>query len=82
MERYSIVYADPPWKYEKNIGQGVAEEQYKTMEIDDICALPVKEIVSSDSLLFLWVTFPQLTEGFKVIQAWGFEYKTVAFVWV
>ncbi|EJP24023.1 SAM-binding domain protein [Peptostreptococcaceae bacterium AS15] len=82
MEKYRIVYADSPWKYEKNIGQGVAEEQYKTMKIDDICALPVKEIVSPDSLLFLWFAFPQLTEGFKVIKAWGFEYKTVAFVWV
>lgn len=30
----------------------------------------------------LWVTFPQLPEAFKVIKAWGFCYKTVAFVWI
>lgn len=33
-------------------------------------------------MLFLWVTFPKLLESFEVIKAWGFEYKTVAFVWI
>ena len=33
-------------------------------------------------MLFLWVTFPTLLESFEVIRAWGFQYKTVAFVWI
>ncbi len=52
------------------------------MPIEEICNLPVREIADSNSLLFLWVTFPKLVEGLKLIQAWGFQYKTVAFVWV
>ena len=32
--------------------------------------------------LFLWATFPQLPEALRLIQAWGFVYKTVAFVWL
>lgn len=52
------------------------------MSLDEICALPVKEIAASDSALFLWATFPNLPEAFQVIKAWGFRYKTVAFVWV
>jgi N6-adenosine-specific RNA methylase IME4 len=52
------------------------------MNIDDICALPVPEIADKNCVLFLWTTFPNLTEAFKVISAWGFKYSTVAFVWV
>ncbi|MBC5744881.1 DNA methyltransferase [Lachnospiraceae bacterium MD308] len=83
MERkYSIVYADPPWKYDMKKGQGVAENHYQTMSIEEICSLPIGEITQKDAVLFLWVTFPQLPEAFKVMKAWGFAYKTVAFVWV
>lgn len=30
----------------------------------------------------MWATFPQLSEALQVIKAWGFQYKTVAFVWL
>ena len=81
-KKYSIIYADPPWQYEMKKGQGVAENHYSTMGIKEICSLPVQELCDKDCALFLWVTFPQLSEAFKVIDAWGFRYKTVAFVWV
>jgi N6-adenosine-specific RNA methylase IME4 len=84
-EEYEIVYADPPWKYltYSNKGQGrSAESHYPTMTIDEICKLPVSEITKKDAALFLWITFPMLNEAFRVIGAWGFRYKTVAFVWI
>ena len=37
--KYGIVYADPPWRYDMKRGNGVAENHYPTMSIDDICAL-------------------------------------------
>lgn len=40
------------------------------------------DLADSDSALLLWVTYPQLQEAFKLIRAWGFSYKTVAFVWI
>jgi len=52
------------------------------MCIDELCALPVAEIAAPDSALFLWATFPQLPEALRLIKAWGFKYKTVAFVWL
>ena len=52
------------------------------MSIEDICKLPVNKIASDDCVLFMWMTFPTLKEGLKVIEEWGFKYKTVAFVWV
>jgi N6-adenosine-specific RNA methylase IME4 len=51
------------------------------MGIDEICALPVGELAAKDCALFLWVTFPLLPSCFEVIDAWGFEYKSCAFVW-
>ena len=52
------------------------------MSIDELCALPVKRLAEKDCLLFLWATFPQLPEALRLIQAWGFTFKTVAFVWL
>ena len=52
------------------------------MSIDELCALPVADIAAPDSALFLWATFPQLPEALRLIKAWGFNYKSVAFVWL
>ena len=52
------------------------------MGIDELCALPVADLAAPDSALFLWATFPQLPEALRLIQAWGFAYKSVAFVWL
>ena len=81
-EQFNIIYADPPWRYANKGGQGVAENHYPTMSCDEICALPVAELAAKDSALFLWATFPQLPEALRVISAWGFQFKTVAFVWL
>ena len=90
-KRYSIVYADPPWRYRnydyaytsdgRRARRGCAKE-YEVQDIGWIRSLPVSEIVAEDAVLFLWVTWPLLVEGISVIGAWGFEYKTVGFVWV
>ena len=52
------------------------------MSIDELCALPVAELAAPDSALFLWATFPQLPEALRLIKAWGFTYKSVAFIWL
>ena len=79
---YNIIYADPPWQYNRNKGRGVAENHYRTINLEKICALPVADIAAQDSVLFLWATFPMLPEALHVISAWGFTFKTVAFVWL
>jgi N6-adenosine-specific RNA methylase IME4 len=82
--RYNIIYADPPWRYKdksKSHGGG-AECHYPTMDIKDICNMPVHDIAAENCALFLWVTMPMLREGLMVIDSWGFKYKTCAFVWI
>lgn len=80
--RYRIFYADPPWRYNDKLvdGYGPAEYHYPTMTIDELCNLPVKNMTEDNAVLFLWVTSPLLEESFKIIHAWGFEYKT-SFIW-
>jgi len=81
-KKYKIIYADPAWSYDKKVGQGIADDQYKTMDLKDIKALPVKELADEDSTLFIWVTFPMLMEALEVVKAWGFQYKTCGFNWI
>ncbi len=80
--KYRVIYADPPWKYNDRLtdGYGPAEFHYPTMTIEELCALPVREMAEDNAVLFLWVTSPFLEDSFKIIRAWGFEYKA-SFVW-
>jgi N6-adenosine-specific RNA methylase IME4 len=79
--RYPVLYVDPPWRYEHAISESrEIENQYPTMALDDIKALPVADIRTDDCVMFLWVTSPKLTEGMELLEAWGFTYRTCA-VW-
>ena len=81
-DKYDLVYADPPWQYGNSMPNYYTEQAnyYPLMSIDQICQMPIKEIINKDAVLFLWVTSPMLQDAFKVIEAWGFKYKT-SFVW-
>lgn len=85
-KRYTVIYADPPWAYRQagatQKARGTAVKHYPTMTTAEICAMPVREICGGGSACFLWATFPNIGDGIKVLEAWGFEYKTAAFVWV
>lgn len=84
-KKYGVIYADPPWKYRafsKKETRGSAESHYPTMKLEDIKALPVADLADKDCALFLWVTLPCLIEGLEILKAWGFTYKTTAFVWI
>jgi len=83
-KHFEIIYADPPWSYNRNVGEGIASEEYSTMNLEDIkYYLTKKKIIPKDnSILFLWVTFPLLKEGLEVLKSWGFEYRTCGFNWI
>jgi len=89
MKKYQIIYADPPWFYnnwsplkDDKTARKVGRVMYPTMKLDEICALPVKDIADEKCILFLWATMPCLNQAFEVIKSWGFIYKSCAFVWV
>ena len=81
--KYNVLLADPPWQYAQNSTsmRGVADDHYPTMTVEEIQALPVKEITLDNAVLFLWATTSMLKEAISVIEAWGFKFKT-SMVWV
>jgi len=84
--RYRIIYADPPWRYnDTRAGMPAyssAEDHYPTMDLAELCAMGerIRDITEDNSVLFLWVTSPILEDSFKVIRAWGFQYRS-SFIW-
>jgi len=85
---YGAILADPPWGFktwsgpEKKVASRGTVAPYRTMEMDAIRALPVDRLAGEDCALFLWVVWPTLPDAVKLIEAWGFEYKTCAFAWL
>lgn len=67
--------------FKKDIFISSASFKYPTLTLKELKKLPVKSISADDSLLFMWATGPQFANAIKLGVAWGFEYKTVAFVW-
>ncbi len=82
-KKYQIIYADPPWSYnDKMAGHSFSlDHEYETQSKQWISSLPVDNLAEKNACLFLWVTSPLLDEGIKVLEDWGFRYKTIAFVW-
>lgn len=86
MATYSVILADPPWRFEawsRETGSGrSADQHYATMTIEDICKLPVAELSAENCALFMWCTWPMIFEAPKVMNAWGFTYRTLAWEWM
>jgi N6-adenosine-specific RNA methylase IME4 len=83
--RFKVIYADPAWEFKVYSGRGKqrsAERYYDTSSLAAIKALPIAPLADDNCALFLWGVWPELPGALDVIAAWGFEYKTVAFVWV
>src|SRR5579885_2358979 len=84
-KKYSIIYADPPWEYKvwNNQSDGrCASNHYHIPTFKQLKTLRVSQLCSTDCVLFMWATSPCLKDAFELGEAWGFVYKTVAFVWV
>ena len=88
-KKYQIIYSDPPWSYYNDMTvdpncttvRGMRRPPYPVMSTQDICNLNVESIADDNCILFIWTTDCHLEKCMRVIKAWGFEYKTVGFLW-
>ena len=88
--KYKIIYADPPWHYgsksavNNSTGSDIKPltEHYNTMSLNELKAMPIKNIIDKDCACFMWVTDSHLDEAIQIFKAWGFQYKTIAFNWI
>ncbi len=78
-----VILGDPPWKFKawSATGNGrSAEQHYPVMDTDALCKMIPP--AADNAALFLWATWPHMPDALRLVEAWGFEYKTVAWVWV
>jgi N6-adenosine-specific RNA methylase IME4 len=88
--KFGCILADPPWSYasdsvtvpmrpwvERGEKLQSVNAYYDTMPLAEIMAMPVREISEPDAVLFLWATVPLMPEAFRVMEAWGYKYKTM-----
>ncbi len=86
--KYRAILADPPWGFktwsgpEKKVASRGTVAPYRTMEMDDIGALPVADLAAPDCVLFMWFVWPTMPEALRLLEGWGFTYKTCAFSWM
>ena len=83
-KRFGVIYADPPWPYQNQSTRSATSGVYKSgewrMTLDDLCNLPIAQLTVEKAHLHLWTTNAFLFETKRIIEAWGFEYKSL-FVW-
>lgn len=82
---WPCILADPPWRFTGNSAAKPGRNprrHYPTMKLEEIMAIPVREVAARDCHLFLWITGPHLVHGVKLLHHWGFKYSAMGFVWV
>ena len=80
--KYSVLLADPPWRYSFHTSHNSGVElHYETMSLESICSVPVQDISAKNCVLFLWATAPLLPQALEVMESWAFTYKS-HLVWV
>lgn len=82
--KYTVILADCPWKFENPMGNEskYGGTPYHQMELEDLKALPIKDIAAKNCVLFMWATHPKMKEALEVMEAWDFQFKTIPFLWV
>jgi N6-adenosine-specific RNA methylase IME4 len=77
---FGTILIDPPWRFENRTGKMAPEHRrlrrYATLSFEEIAALPVGTLAMSQAHLYLWCPNALLAEGLRILQAWGFTYKT------
>ncbi len=87
MKRYNAILCDPPWDFNnKNTGGSMtsgADAIYTTMTVEEIKRFDVNSIAEDNSILFMWWVASQPKEAIELVEAWGFEIKTMTgFAWM
>lgn len=78
--QFGTILADPPWDVQQT-GRLGAERHYRLMSVPEICALPVGSLAASEAHCWLWVTNATIFAGRDVLEAWGFQYRSIL-TWV
>lgn len=80
LQKFSTVLADPPWRFINRTGKIAPEHRrlsrYSTLSVDEIADLRISQFMQETAHCYLWVPNALLPEGLRVLEAWGFQYKS------
>jgi len=84
---FGVIETDPPWAFKSRDNKYLTphrtvEDHYQTMKSHELAVFPVAELAAKDCVLFMWVTSSHLAQGIALASDWGFEYKSIAFIWI
>lgn len=77
--KFPLIYFDPPTKFAAGDSDRSTENHYPTMTEEQIAALPIGDLALPDAILLMWTTVPWLRKSIRIIEGWGFEFKSAAF---
>ncbi len=80
VQKFPVIYMDPPTKFAAGDSDRSTENHYPTMTEEELAALPVSDLALDDAVLFIWTTVPWLRKTIRLLEGWGFEYVS-EFVW-
>lgn len=78
-KRYGCLILDPPFETGQRGSYG-AVKHYPLMSVEDIKRMPISSLTKENAHVWLWVSNQTLKIGFDVLEAWGFQVKSV-FTW-
>lgn len=82
MGDYEIVLADPPWSYTGDPNKmGAAGKEYACLTVEELSGVRVSDMCSKQAVCFMWATCPRLDDAMCVLDAWGFNYCGIPFIW-
>lgn len=84
---FGAIYADPPWAFkawggDRQLATSAKGAHYETTDTVDLARLPILSVAARDCALLMWLMDSHVLEAIDLARAWGFEFKTIAFVWL
>ena len=71
--RFPVLLADLPWQFGDTGPRGGTGPHYQALPEDEVCAMPINEVVTENATLFLWCPDAMLEAAGRVMTAWGFR---------
>jgi len=82
MGKFNVILSDCPWQYDDKAGKRGADKHYATLSMKELMFLRVGDLAAENCAHFMWVTGPFMLEGIRLLRAWGFRYRNIAFTWI
>ena len=79
---FSLAYLDPPWSYKSDGVSSGTGAHYGAMSDGELARMPIRGLMKQDAVLAMWATAPKLDVAHRLLETWGFTFRTVFLTWI